>query len=47
MSWFSDFVDSVREAFSGGSSNSSSSLTAAAVMIERHLALARNNARRL
>jgi hypothetical protein len=46
MSWFSDFVDSVREAFSGGSSNSSS-LTAAAVMIERHLALARNNARRL
>ena len=24
MSWFSDFVDSVREAFSGGSSNSSS-----------------------
>ena len=25
MSWFSDFVDSVREAFSGGSSNSSQS----------------------
>jgi hypothetical protein len=35
MSWFSDFVDSVREAFSGGSSSQSDSGS----MIERHLAL--------
>jgi hypothetical protein len=42
MSWFSDFVDSVKEAFSGGTA---ASLTAA--MIERRPALRHRSVRRL